>query len=217
MDTEQLIETLAANGHRVCPAKAMSTCLLLWLSMALPGSAIVVMMMGLRPDFVAKLTDPQFLIQEGAALATTITAASAALCASIPGQPRWKLTLPVIPLAVSMASLGRQCQWEWLTYGWGGMEYRADLACIPAIALAAAVPAISLLVLLRQGAVLSPVPTLGLAVLAAAALGDAALRLFHPVDAALMVIVWQLGTVLAFTFLGGLAGQYFPRLLRRHA
>lgn len=217
MDTEELIETLAAKGRRVRPARAVSRCLLVWLAVALPGSAIVALMMGLRPDISEKLADPRFLIQEAAALATAVTAAMAALCASIPGTPRWKLAVPLLPLGVWISALGRQCWSEWLVVGWSGMEYRPDAMCIPAIILTGLVPAVSLLLLIRKGAPLSPPIALTLAALAAAALGDVFLRLFHQTDAALMLLVWQLGTVLALTGLGALAGRHPGLSLRGHS
>ena len=50
--------------------------------------------------------------------------------------------------------------------------------------------------------------------LAASALADFGLRLFHTTDASLMVIVWQVGTVALLTALSALLGR---RLLRwRH-
>lgn len=51
-----------------------------------------------------------------------------------------------------------------------------------------------------------------LGTLAAAALANFGLRLFHTADAALMVLVWQFGTVVLFTALAGLWGR---RLLPR--
>lgn len=208
MDTEQLIEALAKHGQHVCPTQNVSKSLICWLATALPASSVIIMMMGLRPDLFEKLTEPQFLIQEAAALATAIFAASAALYASIPGQPSWKLVLPLAPFFVWMFSLGRQCWNEWLEAGWFGMEYQSDAMCIPAIMMAGLVPALSLYFLIRKGVVLSSPIALALAFLAASALGDATLRLFHPTDAALMLIVWQWGTVVTLTGIGALAGRH---------
>jgi hypothetical protein len=44
------------------------------------------------------------------------------------------------------------------------------------------------------------------------------LRLFHPEDAGLMVLIWQLGAVLLLVALSGWVGQYllsWPALLSR--
>jgi hypothetical protein len=44
--------------------------------------------------------------------------------------------------------------------------------------------------------------------LAAAGLGDFGLRLFHPQDANVMVLVWQVGTVFILTAIAAWAGHY---------
>ena len=58
-------------------------------------------------------------------------------------------------------------------------------------------------VMLRRGAPLTPFATMALGGLAAAALGDFGLRLFHSQDASLMVLVWQFGTVVVLSVLAG--------------
>ena len=65
--------------------------------------------------------------------------------------------------------------------------------CIPAIALAGAVPAALIVFMLRRGAPIGPGLSMALGGLAAAGLGSFGLRLFHAEDASLMVLVWQLG------------------------
>jgi hypothetical protein len=63
-------------------------------------------------------------------------------------------------------------------------------------------------VMLRRGAPLTPRATTALGGLAAAGLGDFGLRLFHPQDASLMVLVWQVGTVFTLTAMAAWAGHY---------
>jgi hypothetical protein len=43
--------------------------------------------------------------------------------------------------------------------------------------------------------------------LAAAGIGNFGLRFFHPQDASIMVLVWQMGTVFILTVLAGWAGR----------
>jgi len=47
--------------------------------------------------------------------------------------------------------------------------------------------------------------------LAAAGLGNFGLRLFHPQDSSLMVLVWQMGSVLLLSVLCGLGGRSLLR------
>lgn len=77
------------------------------------------------------------------------------------------------------------------------------------------VPALLIYIMIRRAAPIAPITTTALATLAAAALAAAALRLFHPQDVSIMVLVWQFGSVALLAGLGALFGQYllpWPRL-----
>jgi hypothetical protein len=65
--------------------------------------------------------------------------------------------------------------------------------------------------MLRRAAPLAPVLSVGLGGLAAAALADFGLRLFHTQDASLMVLVWQVGTVTLLTALSAVLGRWVVR------
>ncbi|HLO76973.1 MAG TPA: NrsF family protein [Magnetospirillum sp.] len=206
MDTDKLIEALAADARPIRPLAPLSRRVTAWLAVALSAVAMVVGLMGLRPDLAGKLSEAMFALQQVAALGTAIAAAVAALAAGVPGERRWKLWLPSVPLAVWLGSLGHQCWQEWLRLGSHGMEFHPDFACVPGIAMVGLVPAVAMVVMLRRGAPFHPRTMMALGTLAAAALADFGLRLFHAADAALMVLVWQMGTVVLFTAVAGLAG-----------
>lgn len=212
MDTDKLIEALGRDARPVRPLRMPGRRLLGWLAVSMAAVAAVVTMMGLRPDLAAKFGDGFFTIQQLGSLATAIAAAIAALAVGVPGEPKWKLWLPAAPLAVWVASLGHQCWQEWVRFGAGGMEFRPDFVCIPGIAMIGIVPALAMVVMLRRGAPLHPRLSIVLGTLAAGALANFGLRLFHATDAALMVLVWQFGSVALFTALAGLEGR---RLLPR--
>src|SRR5436309_2989181 len=114
MDTNQLIKELAADLKPVRRLLPPVLRLIGWLALAIPATALVVLAMQVRPDIAAKLADPGFLTQELASLATALVAGWAALVACVPGEARWKLWAPFAPLALWMASLGRQCWNEWV-------------------------------------------------------------------------------------------------------
>lgn len=214
MNTEKLIEELGRDVRPVRPLPMPGRRLLGWLVVSMAAVAALVMMMGLRADLGTKLGDASFTIQQLASLATAIAAAIAALAASVPGEPRWKLWLPAAPLAVWIASLGHQCWQEWVRFGAGGMEFRPDFICIPAIAMIGIVPAAAMVAMVRRGAPFHPRLALVLGTLAAGALANFGLRLFHTADAALMVLVWQFGSVALFTALAGLqGGRLLPRAI----
>jgi hypothetical protein len=76
------------------------------------------------------------------------------------------------------------------------MAFHADWLCLPNFAMVSAVPA--MVFWLRRGARVRSVDAVLWGSLAAAALANAGRRLFHMEDAALVVIVWQFGSVLLF-------------------
>ena len=107
--------------------------------------------------------------------------------------------MPALPLAVWVSAVGVGCVADWFGGGIDGSGFTPDWACFPGIAMVGLVPAVLMAIMLRKGAPLSPVYSVGLGGLAAAALGDFGLRFFHPTDAGLMVLVWQMGAVATLT------------------
>jgi hypothetical protein len=91
------------------------------------------------------------------------------------------------------------------------LVFQADWACLPGIVMVGLVPGIAMAVMLRRGAPIAPVLSVGLGGLGAAALADFGLRLFHAQDASLMVLVWQVGTVALLTVLSATVGRHLVR------
>src|SRR6266851_2484668 len=185
MDTGKLIEHLAEADGPVRPLAHPWRRTAAWLAIAIPYVALVVFVVSPRSDLVAKISESQFLIEQAAALATGIAAA-----------------------AVWLASLGEGCVQEWIRFGPDGLSLELDWFCFPAIVLVGAIPAIAMAVMLRRGAPLTPHATTALGGLAAAGIGNFGLRLFHPQDASLMVLVWQLGAVCVLTAMAAWAGRH---------
>ena len=215
MTTDQnLIDLLAAD---VAPVRLLPRPLgrlSRWLGVSVPFVAMVVIAMPLRPDLAAKFGEGRFVLEQGAALATSILAGYAAFCVGVPGRSRLVLFLPLLALSVWLSSLGEGCIANWLHTGPNGVALRRDWQCLPAIAMTGAVPAFAMAFMLRRGAPLFPRIGVLLGGLAAAALGNVGLRLYHPQDASLMVLVWQFGAVAG---LSALCGAFGNRLLRwRH-
>lgn len=199
MDTNRLIDALVADLEPVTPLPPPWLRLTTWLAIALPAVALVVAAKGLRADLAMKLADPTFAAQEIMMIATAVIGGWAALSAGIPGTPRWVSWTPSVPFLAWLSTMGHQWWQEWAHRGLSGMEFGLDLQCIPGIAMAGIVPIIAMTAMVRKGSRFNASVSVFWGTLASAALGNAGLRLFHPVDAALMVIVWQFGTVLAFT------------------
>lgn len=180
----------------------------MWLGLAVPYMALVVTVMTLREDIGIKMTDPNYLIQQMAALLTGIAAAFAAFASTVPGFDRRSLLLPALPFAFWLGSLSFGCLRAWLVYGPDGLSIHPDWICFPSIVVVGTVPAIAIAFMLRRGAPLTPHLTTALGGLAAVGLGDFGLRLFHTQDASAMVLVWQMGTVFLLTALAGWFGVF---------
>jgi len=203
MKTERLVERLAAELTPVHHIARPATRLGWWLLISVPPACLVVWAFGLRPDLAARLADRAFLVEEGAALLTALAGIYAALCAGLPDQPGWKVWLPMAPMALWIGVLGQQCLDVFLRLGPEGLQITSDAMCLPAIALGGLAPAIAIVVMLRRSGRFRTTHACLCGALGAAALGAAALRLYHTEDAAIMVIVWQFGSVALFSLVAG--------------
>ena len=208
MDTEKLIQTLVETAQPVRPLSRPWVRTALWLAVATPYMALVVIVVTPRADLIAKMSEARYPIEQFAALATGIAAAAAAFATTIPGYSRKVLLLPVLPLTAWLGALGQGCVEAWMQFGPSGLSLRPDWFCLPGIVLVGAIPAIAMVVMLRRGAPLFPCLSTALAALAAAGLGNFGLRFFHPQDASLMVLVWQFGSVFMLAALAGCLGRY---------
>ena len=209
--TDELIERLTKEVRPVRRLRPPALRTAIWLALSLPWVAAVVFVMGVRPDLGARLSDSRWLLEQSAALATAIMAAMAAFCAGVPGRPRWEHFMPLLPLAVWLGVLGQGCLQAWSSMGASGLALSPDWQCLPGIVMVGLGPAVVMTVMILRGTAIAPVVTTALGALAAGGLAEVGLRLFHQVDASLMVLVWQAGTVFGLSFAAGLLG---PMLLR---
>jgi hypothetical protein len=210
-DTAALIARLSQEARFQRPLPHPARRAFGWLLVALAFGAAMVWAIGPRPDLAERLADGRFLLEQGAALATGIAAAIAALSLTIPGATPLLRLLPVVPGALWLATLSAGCLRDWWQWGVDGLRITPDPACFAYIALIGSLPGVVLYMMLRRGVPLAPRLTIALAALAAAGVGNFALRFFHMQDAALMVLVWQVGSVALIALLAGLGGH---RLLR---
>lgn len=210
MDTSRLITEIVKTGDSVQRLLPPWTRTALWVMLAIPPIIVVIAIHGLDVDLSTALADRRFVIEQVAALATTLAAATAAFDSTIPGRNRKWYWLPLIPLTMWLATVGAGCVADWRNLGPAGLSLRLDTGCILPMVLIGIVPAVTFVVMLRRGAPLSPRLTLVLAALATAGIVNFSLRFFHIGDVSLMVLVWHFGLVAVLAISAGFVA---PRLL----
>jgi hypothetical protein len=207
VETNQLIQHLAERAAPVGRLPAPWRRAALWFAISLPYVAAVIILHSMDVDPSKMLADRRFIIEQIATLLTAGTAALAAFCSVVPGYNRKVLLLPLVPLAVWLATLGEACVRDWMRLGVAALQVRIDWDCLPPAAVIGIVPAIAIVIMLRRGAPLFPRATLALAALAVAALGNFALRIYHVGDVSIMVLVWHFGSVVVLSLLAGWIGK----------
>ena len=211
MQTEQIISRLAKDAKAVRRLPPPIWRALLWFVISLLFAGAVVAFLGVRADILSKLGEVLFIIELSSAFVTSALAATAAFCTVHPGRPQWEKFAPLPSLAVWLGVLVYNTVLLWRAGGIDAIAVSLDLMCLPCIVLIASVPAFLIVTMVRRGAPVMPGITMGLAVLAAAALGAGSLRLFHPQDSGSMILVWQVGPVALLALLGAATSSYFLR------
>ena len=207
MDTNALIQELANSAAPVQRLPAPWARMLIWLALSAPFLAVIWLVMPSEINPVAAIADRRFLFEEAALLVTALTASLAAFGSVVPGYDRRILLIPLLPLAVWLASLGEGCWRNWVALGANGLTLRPDWDCLPPAILIGLVPSIAMVVMLRRGAPLIPRISIALGALALAALANLGLRVFHVGDASVMVLFWHLGGAAVLAGLAALAGR----------
>ena len=214
METADLIRSLADN---VTPVKRLRPPLLraaAWLGAAAVLMALLTAVHGLRPQFAERMEDAVFMTGMFASLATGILAAVAAFMVSLPDKSRLWLLLPLPAFALWMANIGYQCLAEWVALPPGAVTVQAASSCLTTLLVTSVPLSLLMLAMLRHAALLRPAPVALMASLAVSGITSAALSMFHPLDATVMVLGWNLGTAV---LLIGAAALFGRRLRRRSA
>src|SRR5262245_5392116 len=206
MQTEQLIERLAADLRPVRRLWGPWARAVVWLAIALPYVAAVVWGKLAMADVAQAGADARFVVEQAATLATALAAAVAAFRSAVPGFDRRVLLVPLVPLALWLTSVGHGCVQDWLRFGADGLALRPDWDCLPMAAVIGILPAAAMVAMLRRGAPLNPRLTLALAALAVASVANFGLQFAHARDASIMVLVWHLGAAALLAALGGSLG-----------
>ena len=190
-----MIERLVADARPVRRLRPPTLRAALWL-LAVAAIAAVAILLFADLDIAARrLHDPRLVLEMIATLLTGIAAVIAAFHLSLPDRsPVWAL-LPLPFLAVWIASSGYACYRHWINFGPGGFELGESAHCLRFM-LAISLPlGVSLLLMLRRAAPLTPVRVAAIGGLGIGAVAAFILQFFHPFDVTFMDLSVHLGAV----------------------
>ncbi|WP_319023039.1 NrsF family protein [Mesorhizobium sp. B1-1-8] len=170
---------------------------------------------GWRPGLLVRLAEIRFALSLAGAVFTGILAAVAAFLVSVPGRSRHWLWLPVPALAAWLFSIGYQCLSFWTPLVPGGAPPGETASCIATLVLTSLPLSLALALMLRHAALFDPAPVIFAASLSVAGITAAALTLFHPLDASVEILMFNLGTGSLIVLLGGVIHLFVPNRLER--
>lgn len=202
MRTEDLVGSLVADLGPVQRLRPPMVRAAGWLALSVLVIGAVVAFKGFRPELGARLAEPWEVAQLAAAIATGVLAAVAAFHLALPDRSESWALLPVPGFALWLASLGWGCVSDFIRLGADGIALGTSWGCLGFI-LALSIPlGGAMLFALRHAGPIRPVPTAATGVLSVAMLAAVGLSLVHHLDAAIMILVWHAGAVLAAVALG---------------
>lgn len=206
--TDDLIENLSAE---LKPVKCLCHPLLRFAPAVIIGAiylAIVVHVLGMRPDMPEKYQDLHFLFEVGLMLLVSVSSALSAIWLSIPDARglRWLGAVPLSLFAAFVLWSGLRAYTEGefhLEWQWGH--------CLESAMLMTAVPAAAMVMLMRRGATTQPFMMALMIILAVTGIGYVGLRFTCMMDTVAHTAHYHL---LPFTVLGVLLGLLAKRLFR---
>ena len=202
MQTERLIEQLAAELEPVAPLRAPAQRALLWLVLVAATGAALILRYAHLDAALLRLAIPRIAIESCATGLTAIAAIIAAFQLSVPDRSARWVWLPVPPLLLWLAASGMGCLGNGLIlHGADGLVgYRSH--CFIFIVGLSVPLALLLFGMLRRAHPVNPVPVAVMGALGVAASAACLLEFFHPVDVTVMDLALHLAAVGAVILLG---------------
>jgi hypothetical protein len=205
--TPDLIESLVAKAAPVRRLRPPIVRAAMWLAFAAFVLILLAIAHGLRADIAERLQQPVFVVGITASMVTGVLAAVAAFLLSLPDRsPLW-VFLPLPALLVWVSTISYGCLTEWVSFEPGGIRIGEAARCFATLVLTSVPLSFAMLVMLRHAAPLRPTLATMIGALAVAAITASALSLFHDIDATVMVLTWNLGTVVLIVGLGSASGR----------
>jgi hypothetical protein len=202
MQTDRLIESLAAQLQPVRRLHAPLLRALLWLALVGAVSVVLIMRESQLGMFMQRMATPRVAVDCIATGLTAITAIIAAFELSVPGHsPLWS-ALPLPPFLLWLASSGLGCLANGLSlYGASGFAGESYV-CFAFIAGASVPLAAGLFWMLRRARPIAPLPVAALGTLGVAATSAFILQFFHPFDVTVIDLALHLAAVALVILIG---------------
>ena len=195
-DTQSLIDQLAKRAKPVHPIGSPMRRTLAWGAAAIVIVALVSASMGMHASVAEVMSQAPHQLEWIASVLTGLLAAFAVFQISVPGRSLSWAWLPILPLAVWLASIGWGCLRDVDAMGMAAFAYQShSLACARAITFISLPLGLTLLLMVRHAGAVKPAPTAMLAALSAAALASAGVSLVHHGETSLMTLLWHGGMV----------------------
>jgi hypothetical protein len=211
MKTDELIDRLGRNVTVARPLLTPGIRTAAWTVWAVLYLVVVTVMMLAVMSSAGVMPTPLYLVQQGAALATGVMAARAALASVIPGSNNRVWVLPAIGVAVWCALLLWAGVLDLQTSGTFGVTIQSDWPCVTSMTVGGLLVGAPLAWMLRRGAALTPGLTAFLAALAALSVANIEACLTRPHVFAATVLLWHGGTIAAVAALCALTGRRWLR------
>jgi hypothetical protein len=205
--TPDLISRLTDRATPVRRLRSPAVRAVSWTLLALAIVLLLSILHGLRPDLEVRLHEARFLISMAAALLTAFLATVATFKVSLPdASRRWQwLPLPALILWLSTISYG--CLTDWVVTTTDGVRMGEAVECFATVLMTSIPLSVAMLVMVRYAAFVHPTSVSLCAGLAVGAVTSFALALLHPLDATVMILLWQVGSAALIVTLATAFGE----------
>ena len=211
MKTDDFIGQLARDAKAEAPLPAPTWRTAAWLLWALFYCIVLAVTMFMVTPATDVALTPLYFIQQGAAVATAITAARAAFGSVIPGAQARMWGPPTVSVAVWVGLMLWNSVLDVRAAGTLGVTSQTDWPCVASMAMGAIVLGGPLVLMLRRGAPLTPRGTAFLAGLAALSVANIEACLTRPHAFAITVLLWHGLTVVLVACIFAMFGRRWLR------
>ena len=202
--TQDIVHALSTNLAPVRRQASPHIRTILWMALAVVVISLLALSHGLRPNLFIRAIELPFQLEVIGALLTGMLAAFAAFVSGIAGRSKWWMALPLPALVLWIAVIGQQCLSNWIAIGPEGMSLGVSAECLATVGLISLPLSLALVVMLRHAVVMRPLASYLLGSLAVSGIVGTAMSIIHPLDASLMIILFNVVTTLVIVCIAGL-------------